>query len=314
MVIGGELTMIEKIKSTAFVKESYCLRILSKDDALFAVRTDKITTIAEKLAIKPEQITNSIDCIVDYNQFNALTKLVKEITQEGSCLHITIKNGGDYKLPFIDVEKMPDIPQHTGEVVERTFNFTDISKSTLKSHLTNDQRHIYSIDKGIYATNFLSAAKGKSMGDEEMLYPADILSDVIGTLKFSKDDTTVTISGPDYILQTARPILEDPEQFQAIVALFDEEVTMVPAKDLQDQINRIAMFDEAVTFKGDQILSACGTEPSPIHTDEELVFDTAALAPYLVDVKEVGITSEGNLRLTNVRGVDYLVSRRTYEE
>ena len=57
--------MIENIKPIAFVPESTGIRILTKGDALLAVRTDRITTIAETLPIEKDSIDGEVDCIID---------------------------------------------------------------------------------------------------------------------------------------------------------------------------------------------------------------------------------------------------------
>lgn len=305
--------MIESIKPIAFVPESTGVRILTKEDAVLAIRTDRITTIAEKLNFS-EQAKGSIDCIVDYKQFSALLPEAAEIEQKPSFLRIVLKNGGEYKLEFLDLkEQFPDVPTLPANAQQKLLNFKPLAIACLQSHLSNDLRSIYVNQNGAYSTNFLIAAHTEQFKEQEVqLYPADILGDVAGQFQVAHDGTSMYIAGADFILRTAQPILEDEENFLLIAEMFKEPIDYVPAKQLPEQLKRISMFDEVVTFKGSEIVSKCGSEPSPITVQEELEFDVQPLLPIIADAEQIGFSSQGHMYIKK-GSLTYMASRRDVE-
>ena len=306
--------MIENIKPIAFVPESTGIRILTKGDALLAVRTDRITTIAETLPIEKDSIDGEVDCIIDYKQWSALQSEIEKISQKGGYLEVILKNGGVYQLAFMDIkEKFPDIPQLPDNAQMKLLHFKPLAIACLQSHLSNDLRSIYVNQNGAYSTNFLIAAHTEQFKEQEVqLYPADILGDMAGQFQVAHDGESMYIASKEFILRTAQPILEDEENFLLIAEMFKEPIRYVPAKQLPDQLKRISLFDEVITFDKDKIVSKCGSEPSPIYTEQPIEFDVQPLLPILADAEQIGFSSQGHMYIKK-GSLTYMASRRDVE-
>lgn len=313
IIKGENEIMIENIKPIAFVPESTGVRVISRGSCIYAVRTDRITTIAEKLTFL-DNVVNNVDCIVDYNQFAALISEAKEMEQCQTYLRIVLKNGGEYKLEFLDLTvKFPDIPELPEDAQTKVFNFKPLSIACLQSHLSNDLRNVYVNSNGAYSTNFLIAAHTDQLNEEgKQLYPADILGDIAGKFQVAHKDASLYVANETFILKTVQPILEDEESFLLIAEMFNEQIDYQPAKQLPDQLKRIAMFDEVITFKGDKLISRCGIEPSPVTTDEPIEFDIQPLLPVIADAEQIGFSKLGHMYIKK-GSLTYMASRRDVE-
>lgn len=306
--------MIENIKPIAFVPESTGVRILTKEKQAYAVRTDRITTIAEKLSLDEEAIKGEIDCIVDYKQWSALQSFIEEVHQEAAHLAIKLKNGGVYQLEFLDLSQpFPDIPLLPENAEMKMLHFKPLSIACLQSHLSNDLRSIYVCKEGAYSTNFLIAAHSDQLSEEKVqLYPADILGDIAGKFLVAHEDTAMYIASNEFILKTAQPILEDEENFLLIAEMFKEPIDYVPAQQIAEQLKRISLFDEVVTFNQDKLVSKCGNEPSPITVKEPIEFDVPPLLPIIDGAEFIGFSSLGHMYIKK-GSLTYMASRRDVE-
>ena len=303
--------MIETIKPIVFVPESTGVRILTREGEVYAIRTDRITTIAERLSLEEDAVKGSIDCIVDYKQWSALQVFIAEVKQEAAYLAIVLKNGGEYKLEFIDIkEKFPNIPELPATAAPKLLHFKPIAIACLQSHLSNDLRSIYVNQNGAYATNYLIAAYTEAFKEDKVqLYPAEILGDMAGQFLVAHEGDKMYIASKEFIIVTAQPVLEDESNFLAIAEMFKENIKYTPALQLSEQLKRISLFDEVVIFDKQLIKSKCGTEPSPVFTEVPIDFDVLPLLPIIDGAEYIGFSELGHMYIKKGTIV-YMASRR----
>ena len=254
--------LVDKMKELPLVKESAVLKI-DPIRRLFS-RYDKTVYISEKIDPKLT-VKGNQEAYVQAQNFFSLFAELSSIDITDTLCHLTLKNGAEYDLPFIDVswdnkEFTLDTPPDATIKLESG----RLSSATLKN-LANPMLQCIYIDSAsaVSCNSMVACIDGNTTSRTPLTLPPDIINIIEGTqfdiriidgnyvLAMNNGVISVPIPGVDYAetaetLRDSLPVNQLPE---------------VPVKGLIDSLKRLSTFSDQVVFESDRVYAGDNFEP-----------------------------------------------------
>lgn len=254
--------MLEKIKEVPFIDESRAVKLVTVDGKIILERNDKVVWAYEKTTIAAD----AISCYVEADKFFSLMPDIKALTQD-TCLHIELKNGAKYELPFLTVDwESQEMPTDYSDSI--TFKLADLMLCTLKNLVKPELQCVYIDERGAVSCDFLSACISKNVkSSKPFLLPADVQDLVDGRLcKVKVTDDKLYFESNDFGIVTSKPshVVEEGEEmpwWDGVRALVDGVSSYVNGEALATGLKRLAIFDDYVEFNGERAIAGSNFEP-----------------------------------------------------
>lgn len=255
--------MLEKIKEVPFIDESKAVKLITKDGKIVLERNDRVVWAYEKTALPAE----NIECYVEADKFFLLLSEIKSLTQD-TCLHVELKNGARYELPFLSVAWESQVMTPTDNADSITFKLDDLVLCTLKNLVKPELQCVYIDDKGAVSCDFLSACINKSIkSSSPFLLPADVQDLVNGRLcKVSVTDDKLYFEANDFGIVTTKPthtveVEDEMPWWEGVRGLIADVSSYTDGAKLAEGLKRLATFADYVTFDGERANAGSNYEP-----------------------------------------------------
>ncbi len=254
--------MLEKIKEVPFIDESRAVKLVTVDGKIILERNNRVVWAYEKTVLPADGIA----CYVEADKFFSLFADIKSLTQD-TCLHIELKNGARYELPFLSVDWESQVmPTEYSDSI--TFKLADLMLCTLKNLVKPELQCIYIDDKGAVSCDFLSACISKSVkSSSPFLLPADVQELVDGRLcKVKVEDDKLYFESNDFGIVVAKPthVVEEGEDmpwWEGVRQLVEGVSSYVNGEALAAGLKRLAIFADYVEFDGERATAGSNFEP-----------------------------------------------------
>lgn len=291
--------MLEKIKEVPFIDESKAVKIITREGKIVLERNDRVVWAYEKTAL----VAENINCYVEADKFFLLMGEIKSLTQD-TCLHIELKNGAKYELPFLSVEwDSQDMPTEYSDSI--TFKLSDLMLCTLKNLVKPELQCIYIDEKGAVSLDFLSACISKTVkSSSPFLLPADVQDLVDGRLcKVAVTDDKLYFEANDFGIVTSKPthVVEAEDEvpwWDAIRGLVEGASSFVSGDKLAEGLKRLSTFADYVVFDGEKATAGSNFEPFAFVDLSGREYEIERLSRILSTASKVSEVG-GNLVLAN---------------
>lgn len=249
--------MVEKIKVVPFIDESAAVRLRTHDGKLLLERNNRVLWAAEHTAVP----VSGIDCYVEAEKFFALLPNVRQLTQD-TCLNVTLTNGAQYQLPFLNVSwEAVTMPETYTDKID--FKISDLMLCTLKNLVKPELQCIYIDEQGAVSCDFISACVSTVIkAAHPFLLPPDVQELVAGKqCDINVAEDKIYIAGPTFNLVTVKPTLSEEAWWESLRGMVSGNYSYTRATPLLDGIKRLELFADFIMFEQERVTAEENFEP-----------------------------------------------------
>lgn len=265
--------ILTELRELGFVKESRAVKLIKGDDGPIGERYDRVTYLKENL---PKFTLDADRAVyVESSRFLPLVPFIKKATATENYLQVILKNGAEYKLPYLDVTFDYQFPQITTvPVISGRLNFSALKKTALQNLVKPEMRCIYVSENGAVSCNFLQGTVDKNIkiahGEPLLLSPdlTNYTSDSIMGSIYVQDDSIIYVTEfNDMVIAPKTELSEEEDPWYEVIYAKAEEAVgdymQIPA-DLEEGLKRLQCFGNDVVFEADKLVSGSNFEPISI--------------------------------------------------
>lgn len=264
--------MLDLMRELGFIKESRAVR-LSKNSLGKPIgeRYDKVTYLREHL---PEfDLDLGSPVYVESARFLPLVPFIASAKAEENYLQVFLRNGADYKLPYLGVEfSIPDITVGNEYLcIHGKLNFSALKKTALQNLVKPEMRCIYVDEKGAVSCNFIQGTVDKNiktLSGQKLLLPPDLVVYIPdgeqGSIYVSGEYIVYETLGRDYIIAPLTELSEEESPWYDIIynkaQIPQEGFAPIPA-GLEEALKRLQCFGNDVVISADTLTVESNFEP-----------------------------------------------------
>lgn len=285
--------ILDKIKAIPFVDESSAVKITSMDGKTSLERTDKVTWAQEFMPLRSENIS----CYVEAKPFFALLPEIASM-KETTCLEITLKNGAEYELPFVDVSwETVEMPETYHDRI--LFKIGDLMLTTLRNLIKPELQCIWFDEAGAVSTDILSACISTDVRSAHpFLLPLDVQELVLNKLaEVNAKTETLFIKGADFNIAVMKPESTDT-WYDDLRGMIIGDAQFVPTSKLFESVKRLEIFADYLAFDGAVVKAGSNYEPFEFKDLGDNPYDILKLGKLLMVSTSIGEINN-NLVLKN---------------
>lgn len=262
--------ILDRLRELGFVKESRAVKLFNSSDGPIGDRYDRVTYLREPL---PKFVLETDRPVyVEASRFIPLISFIKKATALENYLEVVLKNGAEYKLPYLDVTFDFDVPMPTtAPKIDGKMDFTALKKTALQNLVKPEMRCVYVSQNGAVSCNFLQGTVDKNikiLHGEPLLLSPDIINylpnDAEGKIYVQDDYIFYVGDFNDMIIAPKTELSEEEDPWYEVIYTKAEGATgeymPIPA-DLEEGLKRLQCFGNDVIFEQDRVVSDSNFEP-----------------------------------------------------
>lgn len=302
--------MLELMKELGFIPESRAVRLFKRGEKVFGDRYDRVSYLSEKFS--GIEMVGEGPVYVEATRFMSLVPYARKIVQREDYLSVYLRNGAEYKLPYLDIEFEREGSQEEGVVLMTgNLDISALKKTALQNLVKPEMRCIYVDGRGAVSCNFLQGTVDtsiKTVTGEAILLSPDITSymtNVEGAEILRKGDTLLFTDHENVFVWA--PVSEFDELEEGDEGWYNTiykgatqvqgEFMEIP-EGMEGAIKRLSYFSDEITFESDKIVSGENFEPISVPSAQGSSFTIEEVLSVLSEGKEI-LFERGALFLRN---------------
>jgi hypothetical protein len=253
--------IVDKVKEVQLVPESRALKLDAATNSF--QRFDKTIYAVEESKIK---IQGSGEAYVEALKFFNLFPETKDIEIHTDFVLLRLKNGAEYKLPFLDVSwNTNELPNKFNKDNSISIKLVSgrLNSATLKN-LANPMLQCIYIDNtsAVSCNSMVACLDGTATTITPLLLPPDIAPLMEGREAYLEiiDNNYVVKMGEEYVVCPI-PAYDYSGVAQTLRNSLPASIKQYPVGSLYDSVRRLSMFGDKLTFDGEKVLVEENYEP-----------------------------------------------------
>lgn len=310
--------MLELMKEVGFIKESKAIKLYkSEEGKVIGERYDKVTYLREVLGFNLE---GEGECYVEASQLILLFPFISRAEIKENYLWVILKNGAEYKLPYLDVEFEAPVMGQMSLQIQGEIDFSILKKTTLQNLVKPEMRCIYVDKKGAVSCNFLQGTVDEGITSvEPILLPPDLVDYIQeGRVEIYKGNDVLfyTNSNTKFIWSPTGDFTEEEEPWYESIYNQAKESEGIEfslmQNEIEESLKRLSIFGKEAVFNSTRVIVGNSYEPVSIPTAKGQVFNLEEVIPVIGQAKKMAISESGTMFLKKDK-VTILISAKEEE-
>ena len=240
---------------------------------------------------------------VESGRFIPLIPFIKKMVSKDSYLAVYLKNGAEYKLPYLEIEfSRPEMPDNEEPVIQiqGRLNLSTLKKTALQNLVKPEMRCIYVDNRGAVTCNFLQGTVDTNIRSvDPILLPPDLityLSDeesvmicTIGDYIFYTNNSDCQIWAPKGDFSQEEEELWYETIYASAMSVQNEPFTELP-DTMEEVLKRLSLFGNDVVFLTDKVVVGDNFEPLNIPSAKGSPFTLEEVSSVISCGKEIYFT------------------------